>query len=118
MKNRLVRSATAESMATKEGSVTDELIELYKKLAEGRAGTIITGYMFVSEDGRASYKMTGISDDKHIEGLRRLVDEMKNVANDVVFAAQLAHAGRQTFLGNAIAPSAVKDPYTVLSLKK
>lgn len=112
MKNRLVRSATAESMATKEGFVTDELIELYKKLAEGGAGTIITGYMFVSEDGRASYKMTGISEDRHIDGLRRLVEEVKNVANDVVFVAQLAHAGRQTILGNAIAPSAVRDPYT------
>ena len=111
MRNRIVRSATAESMATKEGFVTDELIELYKKLAEGGAGTIITGYMFVSEDGRASYRMTGISDEKHVNGLRRLVGEVKRV-DDVVFIAQLAHAGRQTILGNAIAPSAVKDPYT------
>ncbi len=112
MKNRLIRSATAESMATKEGFVTEELIELYRKLAEGGVGTIVTGYMFVSEDGRASYKMTGISDDRHVEGLRRLVEEVKGVAEDVVFVAQLAHAGRQTLLGNAIAPSAVKDPYT------
>ncbi len=112
MKNRIVRSATAESMATKEGFVTDEMIELYKKLAEGGAGTIVTGYMFVSEDGRASFKMTGISDDSHIEGLSRLVEAVKSAARDVVFVAQLAHAGRQTFLGNAIAPSAIKDPYT------
>ncbi|MEM1593933.1 MAG: hypothetical protein QXI53_06210, partial [Archaeoglobaceae archaeon] len=68
-KNRLIRSATAESMATKEGFVTDELIELYKKLAEGGVGTIVTGFMFVSENGRASFKMTGISSDDHVKGL-------------------------------------------------
>ena len=112
MKNRLVRSATAESMATKEGFVTEEMIELYTKLAEGGVGTIVTGYMFVSEDGRASFKMTGISDDSHIEGLSKLVEAVKAAAKDAVFVAQLAHAGRQTLLGNAIAPSAVKDPFT------
>ncbi len=112
MKNRLVRSATAESMATKEGYVTPQLMELYRKLAEGGVGTIITGYMFVSEDGRSSYKMTGISRDEHVEGLSKLVSEVKRVDKDVVFVAQLAHAGRQTTLGNAIAPSAVKDLFT------
>ncbi|MEM1998455.1 MAG: NADH:flavin oxidoreductase [Archaeoglobaceae archaeon] len=110
-KNRLIRSATAESMATKEGFVTDELIELYKKLAEGGVGTIVTGFMFVSENGRASFKMTGISSDDHVKGLSRLVSEVKKVAKDVVFVAQLAHAGRQSFI-NPVAPSVVKDLFT------
>ncbi|WP_202320169.1 NADH:flavin oxidoreductase [Archaeoglobus neptunius] len=111
MKNRLVRSATAESMATKEGFVTDEMVELYKKLAEGGAGTVITGYMFVSEEGRASYKMTGISEDRHVDGLKKLVSTVKKADRSVVFVAQLAHAGRQTFI-SPVAPSAVKDPFT------
>lgn len=113
VKNRLIRSATAESMATKEGFVTEDLIELYKKLAEGGVGTIVTGFMFVSPEGRASFKMTGISGDEHIEGLSRLVSDVKKVAKDVVFVAQLAHAGRQSFI-NPIAPSAVKDLFTGL----
>ncbi len=112
MKNRIVRSATAESMATKEGFITDEMINLYRRLAEGGVGTIITGYMFVSDDGRASYKMTGISSNEHVRGLSKLVSSVKEVDRSVVFVAQLAHAGRQTLLGNAIAPSAVKDPFT------
>jgi len=111
MKNRLVRSATAESMATKEGYVTPELIELYRKLAEGGVGTIVTGYMYVGEDGRASYRMMGISGDDHIDSLSKLVSEVKKVDKDVVFVVQLAHAGRQTFI-NPIAPSAVKDLFT------
>lgn len=111
VKNRLIRSATAESMATKEGFVTEELIELYKKLAEGGVGTIVTGFMFVSDGGRASFKMTGISRDEHIKGLSRLVSEVKKTAKDVVFVAQLAHAGRQSFI-NPVAPSAVKDLFT------
>ncbi|MEM1578066.1 MAG: NADH:flavin oxidoreductase [Archaeoglobaceae archaeon] len=111
MKNRLVRSATAEAMATKEGFVTQGLIELYKKLAEGGVGTIVTGFMFVSEEGRASYKMTGISSDEHIDGLKKLTSEVKKVDKKVVLVSQLAHAGRQTFI-NPIAPSAVEDLYT------
>jgi 2,4-dienoyl-CoA reductase-like NADH-dependent reductase (Old Yellow Enzyme family) len=42
LKNRLVRSATAEAMATKDGRPTPQLKELYCALAEGEVGLIIT----------------------------------------------------------------------------
>ncbi|MEM4540494.1 MAG: NADH:flavin oxidoreductase [Archaeoglobaceae archaeon] len=109
LKNRIVRSATAEAMA-ENGFVTQELIDLYKKLAEGGTGMIITGFMFVSDNGKAMPKMTGISRDEFIEGLKRLVFEVKRVDKDVCFVAQIAHAGRQTYVSPPVAPSAVYDP--------
>ena len=51
IKNRFVRSATYEGMATEEGYVTEKLIELYKKLAEGGVGLILTGYTYVQKSG-------------------------------------------------------------------
>ncbi|GAH82279.1 unnamed protein product, partial [marine sediment metagenome] len=47
IKNRFVRSATYEHAASEDGSVTDELILLYKTLAEGGVGLIITGLSYV-----------------------------------------------------------------------
>jgi 2,4-dienoyl-CoA reductase-like NADH-dependent reductase (Old Yellow Enzyme family) len=112
MKNRIVKSATAESMATERGFVTEELIDFYRKLAEGGAGTIITGFMFVSENGRAGVKMTGISSDEHVSGLKKLVSEVKKADVEVNIVAQIVHAGRQSPFGDAVAPSPVPDPVT------
>ncbi|MEM2727384.1 MAG: NADH oxidase, partial [Archaeoglobaceae archaeon] len=109
LKNRIVRSATAEAMA-EDGFVTQDHIELYKKLAEGGIGMIITGFMFVSDDGKAMPRMTGISRDEFVDGLKRLVAEVKKVDKNVFFVAQIAHAGRQTLISPPVAPSAVYDP--------
>ena len=43
LKNRLVKSATYEAMAAEDGSVTDQLIDMYTSLAKGDVGLIITG---------------------------------------------------------------------------
>jgi 2,4-dienoyl-CoA reductase-like NADH-dependent reductase (Old Yellow Enzyme family) len=43
LKNRLVKSATYEAMATEDGSVTDQLIAMYTSLAKGVVELIITG---------------------------------------------------------------------------
>ena len=42
LKNRFVRSATAEGMTTFDGCPTTELKDLYCTLAEGKVGFIIT----------------------------------------------------------------------------
>ncbi|EJP76276.1 hypothetical protein [Campylobacter sp. FOBRC14] len=42
-KNRLVRSATWENLAAKDGEITPELYEMTRQLADGGVGTIITG---------------------------------------------------------------------------
>jgi len=43
LKNRLVRSATFEKQMTKDGRVTEDILQTYAELAAGGIGMIITG---------------------------------------------------------------------------
>lgn len=77
IKNRFVRSATYECMAKETSEVTDELVNLYRHLARGEVGLIITGYTFIHSLGRAYKYQAGIHSDKIIPGLKRMVDAGK-----------------------------------------
>ncbi|MCB2185489.1 MAG: NADH:flavin oxidoreductase [Deltaproteobacteria bacterium] len=92
--NRLVRSATYEGAALPDGGVGDELLRLYERLAQGGAGLIITGYLFVEPPGKALPRQMGAHDPALLSGLTRLVEVMHQHGARV--ALQLAHAGRQT----------------------
>lgn len=52
LKNRLVRAATSETMATNDGDATDDLVRLYSDLARGGVGLIITGHIYVEPRGQ------------------------------------------------------------------
>ena len=105
IKNRFVRSATYEAMAH-EGHVTDKHVELYKNLAEGGAGLIITGYAYVQKSGMAFGEMMGVNDDELISGLRRIADIVHKHDKDCKIALQIVHCGRQSRpLENTLAPS-------------
>jgi 2,4-dienoyl-CoA reductase-like NADH-dependent reductase (Old Yellow Enzyme family) len=110
LKNRLVRSATHEGMADPLGAPTPALAGLYSRLARGGVGLIITGYAFVSPEGRSDAAgMLGIDSDTLIPAYQQLLSQSRN--NDVRLALQLVHAGRQTSSrvtgSTPIAPSAV-----------
>lgn len=85
VKNRFVRSATYECMATEAGEVTDGIVKLYKNLARGDVGLIISGYMYVHPLGRAAKHQLGIHDDKMIPGLRQVVDSVHQEGCKMVF---------------------------------
>ena len=110
LKNRLVRSATYEGMADENGFPTENLFELYKRLAQGGVGLIITGLSFVSRDGKID-AMNGIDSDEHIPKYKELVNLVHE--NDSKIAMQIAHCGRQTSADmiktQPLAPSSVKD---------
>lgn len=113
VKNRFVRSATYECMAKETGEVTDELVNLYRHLAAGEVGLIITGYTFIHPLGRAFKYHAGIHNDEMIPGLKRMVDAAHREEGKIVF--QISHAGRQTTkatIGQApIGPSSTgRDP--------
>ncbi len=113
IKNRLVRSATYERMASEDGSVTDELIKLYKRLALGGVGLIITGYSYVQSSGKCTPNQTGIDKDDLIAGLREITHTIHEYGNGCKVAAQLVHSGRQShILKDTIAPSAILEPVT------
>ena len=74
IENRFVHSATYESMAQQNGKVTDDLIQRYRKIANGGVGLIIPGYLYVHPKGKCTKYQTGIYNDDMVEGLKELVD--------------------------------------------
>lgn len=110
LRNRFVRSATAEGMATVEGETTPRLIDLMAELAEGGVGLIITGHAYVAKRGQATPAQLGIYDDKLIPGLRAMVAAVHEKGGKIV--AQLAHSGMLAIpklINSApLAPSAIE----------
>ncbi len=111
LKNRIVRSATMEAMATEDGSVTDRHISLYRLLAEGGAGLIITGHTWVQKNGQAGPHQMGLDDDNFVPGLARIAETVHRFGAGAKTALQLTHCGRQTASQpEPVAPSAIFEP--------
>lgn len=87
-KNRLVRSATWENLATPEGGICRNSYELYDELAAGGVGTIITGFTSVDAHDRYFGGMMRLCDDTLIPEYRKLTEIIKN--HDVFVITQLA----------------------------
>lgn len=110
IKNRLVRSATYEGMAAEDGSITDELVRLYKNLAAGGVGLIVTGLTYIQPGGKGLPNQMGIDRDDLIPGLHKLTQKVHEHGNGCKIAMQVAHSGRQSFiLNDMVAPSAVLE---------
>jgi len=112
LKNRVVKSATLENMATAEGMPTDATKRFYERLARGGTGLIITGYAYVNKTGQSYPLQNGIYDDAVIPEWRAITDRVHE--HGARIAMQIAHGGRQTkakALGGrqAVAPSAVPE---------
>ena len=73
-RNRLVRSATAESLCTREGVHSPRLVSLYRELSQGGVGTIITGYAYVTLDGKPSERSLCLADDRSCDMLREMAE--------------------------------------------
>jgi 2,4-dienoyl-CoA reductase-like NADH-dependent reductase (Old Yellow Enzyme family) len=107
--NRLVRSATYDGGADRNGRVTAWQVDLYDKLARGGAGLIVTGLCSVHPSGRLARRQNVVSDEAAVDGLRRLAAAVHRHGGKL--AVQLAHGGRechayQAYRGRtAVAPS-------------
>jgi 2,4-dienoyl-CoA reductase-like NADH-dependent reductase (Old Yellow Enzyme family) len=114
LRNRIVRSATVENRSTESGEPTVALAEMYRELAEGGVGLIVTGGCYVQRHGRSLRYLTGIHSDAMVGPLSRLVEVVHGAGAKI--AAQLYHAGRQTrteVIGEVpLAPSPVVDTLT------
>lgn len=92
LKNRFVRSATWEGLATVQGESTSELTEMMATLARGGVGLIISSHSYVSPEGQATPWQLGIHTDDLIPGLKNLTSVVHKNGGKIVM--QLAHAGQ------------------------
>lgn len=118
LKNRFVRTATAERMTSPNGGFTQEMVNLYKRLARGGVGLIITGHSYIHPLGKADRRMTGIHKDSLIPVLKKLVNEVHKLKTKIVM--QINHCGgmRDKDVGEEtpIGPSTVEyEPMRIIS---
>ncbi len=112
---RLFKTATAETRASEDGFVTQDVIDFYLPMAKAGTPLIITGNIYISEQGKSAPRQLGADDDDKIPGLARLVETVH--AQGSRMFAQLNHCGRQVvpgFVGAAdvVSASGVKDLLT------
>ena len=120
IKNRFVRSATAEFLTTDDGRVTDKYLRAYRQLARGGVGLIITGNLYVNTVGQAVPRSIVLHQDEIVDDLRKVVKTVHEHGAKIV--AQINHAGRQCsrdfITQKPIAPSAVRDMMSLVKPRR
>ena len=106
--NRIMKAAMGEGLANPSTSnVTPELIRLYKRWADGGAGTLITGVINVHR-GAGDASMVTLDEKTDTEALANWASAVHQ--RDVRLIGQLVHQGRQTTVlvaRHPLAPSAL-----------
>lgn len=115
LKNRFVRSAVWMQMADEQGHLTPELVDVYKRLADGGVGLIITGYAYIDINDQPNSHMIGMYDDVFIDEWKELIHYIHEKGARI--ALQIASGGSQTHMEQArhlrvLGPSAVQNRVT------
>ncbi|MDD4202683.1 MAG: NADH:flavin oxidoreductase [Candidatus Omnitrophica bacterium] len=118
LQNRFVRSATHTGFATDEGIATEKNKDILFTLAENNVGLIITGYMYISKDGKGARGQLSIDRDETIKELFEITHYIHKYTRTKIFA-QIAHCGAQTtenITGQTpIAPSQISHNNTIIA---
>ena len=64
VRNHFLRSATYEGKADPDGSPNEEITRIYRELAEGGIGTIITSYTYIADYEKPADNQLGIYSDE------------------------------------------------------
>ena len=111
LKNRFVRSATWEGLADEKGYPTEEILDTYRKLADGGVGLIITSYTHVTKEYPAAKGMLGIYDDSFIDVYKKLTDDVHKRGAAIMM--QIVYGGSSSSIkypnGEVLGPSAIPD---------
>jgi NADPH2 dehydrogenase len=107
LNNRIVMAPMCMYSADEKGFILPFHYAHYTARAYGGVAMVITEATSVEARGRISAQDLGIYDDRHVSGLKKLVDEV-HIAGSLI-AIQLAHAGRKCGVKThtSIAPSAM-----------
>jgi 2,4-dienoyl-CoA reductase-like NADH-dependent reductase (Old Yellow Enzyme family) len=108
LKNRLVKAAMEENLATAEHLPGDELKRLYQTWAEGGVGLIITGNVMIDHLAMTGPGGVALEADTELKDFVELARLSK--LNDTKVWMQINHPGRQVFKkmgGKVLSPSDV-----------
>jgi 2,4-dienoyl-CoA reductase-like NADH-dependent reductase (Old Yellow Enzyme family)/thioredoxin reductase len=93
LKNRIIMAAMVTNFASREGFVTDRLIDYHVNIAKGGCALNVTESSHVSLEGKRIIDGLGSYDDKLIPGYRRLTDAVHGVGGKI--SLQIFHGGRE-----------------------
>lgn len=111
-KNRLLMSAMSINFGVDEHChVTDQLVQYFIERAKGGVGMMLVGGGSVHPGGQELPDLPQMFDDSCIPTLTDMVEQVK--AHDTLFGVQLMHGGRQSYLPEKVAPSAIPAPAVV-----
>lgn len=103
--NRIVKSPQSTATSNPDGTVSQRTVNHYRRLGEGGVGLVMVEYSHVDDDAsKAIHNQIGVSRREHVAGLGWLADEVHSTGARV--GLQIAHGGRQKFLGTAPIKSA------------
>lgn len=94
--NRLVRSATWDPSLFKQKKMSDEILEIYRGLAKGGIGLIITGGFPVLNERTSLTAKEGWLfrySDLRVSGIERMVTEVRGANPDCRIVAQIENGG-------------------------
>ncbi len=112
LKNRFVVPAMVTNFAEEDGSIGELIHNYYLARAKGGYGLIIVEATAVSPDGRGFVRHPVLYNDDGLVGWKKLADAVHDTGGKI--AAQLFHAGRQTYEHitgeQPVAPSPISSP--------
>ena len=95
LRNRIIKSGIYEGRCDSDGFPTESYFRFYKNLAKNGVGGTITGFAYISKDGRAMQPyQAGIDHPDKVPYYRKLTGMMHDEGCPVFL--QIAHTGRQT----------------------
>ena len=108
VKNRLVKSAMSEALGTTDNHVTDALVELYGRWADGGIGLQVTGNVMIDRRALGEPNNVALEDESDLALLRRWA--AAGTRGGTQLWMQLNHPGKQAPKGlnlETVSPSAI-----------
>ena len=110
IRNRIMKAALSESLATSDGAPDAKLNNLYMRWAQGGYGLVVTGNVMIDRRHMGEPGNVVVESDDHRDALTRWSKTTKDGGSAIWM--QLNHPGRQAnpilSLEEAVAPSAVR----------
>ena len=89
VRNHFLRSATYEGKADPDGSPNEEITRIYRELAEGGIGTIITSYTYIADYEKPADNQLGIYSDELTDKYRAVTEAAHSGGSKIIM--QLVH---------------------------